>query len=113
MPKYQVCPYCRTVYRYKDIISLRGREHECYHCRKKFGIKRGFRFIPVIAACIIMVAVNLMLFHSADDISKNTFFMIVLTDAAVIIAAFVISPKFIRLTALSKKERTTHKDKKR
>ena len=105
MPKFQVCPYCSTVYRYKDIILLKGKEHECYHCHKKFGIKKGYRAIPVAIACVIMVAVNLLLFHSTDDISKNTFLMIVLTDAAVILAAFVISPKFIRLTALSKKDR--------
>ena len=113
MPKFQVCPYCNTVYRYKDILSLKGKEHECYHCHKKFGIKKGYRAIPVAIACVIMVAVNLLLFHSTDDISKNTFLMIVLTDAAVILAAFVISPKFIRLTALSKKERIKDNDDRR
>lgn len=105
MPKFQVCPYCKTVYRYKDILALKGKEQECYHCQKKFGIKKSYRIIPVAIACILMVAVNLFLFHSSADISKNTFIMIVLTDAAVILTAFVISPKFIRFTALSKKER--------
>ena len=105
MSKLQVCPYCKTVYRYKDLISLKGKEHECYHCHKKFGIKKGYRLVPVAIACVLMIAVNLFLFHSSNDISKNTFIMIVLTDAAVILTAFVISPKFIRFAALSKKER--------
>ena len=105
MSKFQVCPYCKTVYRYKDLISLKGKEHECYHCHKKFGIKKGYRLVPVAIACVLMIAVNLFLFHSSNDISKNTFIMIVLTDAAVILTAFGISPKFIRFAALSKKER--------
>ncbi len=112
MPKYQVCPYCKTVYRYRDIIKLKGKRQECYHCKKAFGIKKIYKAIPVAAACVLMTAVDLFLFHSSQDISKNSFIMIVLTDAAVILAAFIISPLFVRLTALSKKELKRHKDKK-
>ena len=100
MPKYQVCPYCRTVYRYKDIVFMKVKKQECYHCKKQFAAKKIYKAIPIAIACIVMIIVNLILFHTTADISKGTFAMIVMTDAAVILTAFVISPLFVRLKKL-------------
>ena len=113
MPKYQVCPYCRTVYRYKDIVSMRGKVQECYHCKKQLETKKAYKAIPVAAACVLMVIVNLILFHTTADISKGTFTVIVLTDAAVIFTAFVISPLFVRLKKLPRSVRKQTRQKKK
>ena len=114
MPKYQVCPYCRTKYRYKDVISMNGKLHECYHCKKLFAVKKKYKAVPILTACVLMVIVNLVLFNNVPDISKGTFIFIVLMDAAVILTAFVISPLFVIFYKLPKKmQKPADKNKQR
>ena len=100
-PAQSECPYCHTVYRYSDLRKLKNaKTKECYHCKKQFAAKKIYKAIPIAIACIVMIIVNLILFHTTADISKGTFAMIVMTDAAVILTAFVISPLFVRLKKL-------------
>ena len=103
MPKYQVCPYCRTVYRYKEITSMKGKVHECYHCKKRFAVKKGFKAIPVAVVCFLMVIVNLIIFQTSRNISTGTFAVMIVLNAAVILTAFIIAPLFVRLKALPKR----------
>ena len=114
MPKYQVCPYCWAKYRYKDVISFKGKIQECYHCKKRFAVKKIYRAVPIAIACVLMVIVNLVLFNTVPDIGKDTFIFIVMLDASVILTAFVISPLFVRFYKLPKKmQKPADKNKKR
>lgn len=52
-----VCPYCNTIYRYKDVKKTIGeKEHTCYHCNKKFAVKK-FPGVLVLWLLLILVAV--------------------------------------------------------
>lgn len=96
MPKLKNCPYCHTIYRYRDVVSMKGKIQECYHCRKKFIVKKSFRAIPVLIACIVLIAFNLLVFHTSKDIGKSTFIIMVIINASVILLSILISPLFVR-----------------
>lgn len=105
MPKYQVCPYCKVKYGYKDIVLMKGKIQECRKCKRRFEAKKKYKAIPVVIACVLMLAVNLIFFSSSDDIGKKEFITMVAADAAVILAAFVISPLFVRFSGISGEKR--------
>ncbi len=90
------CPYCRRNYRYKDTIRIKGKVQVCRHCKKKFEVQRRYQAIPVVIACIVMTAVNLICFYSSRNIAKSTFIILTAADAAVILLSLLISPLFIR-----------------
>ena len=110
MPKYQVCPYCRAKSRYKDVNSIKGKQLKCYRCKKRFAVKKIYKAVPIAIACILMVIADLTLFNTVPDIRKETFILIVLMDAAVILTAFVISPLFVRFYGLPKRLRKEDKE---
>ncbi len=105
MPKFQVCPYCGSGYGYRKLLTLKSKEQECYHCKKKFVVRKRYRAIPVAIACIIMIIVNVALLLSKEEIDRNLFRTMVIIDAAVIFAAFVAAPCFTRIVRPNKKRR--------
>ncbi len=94
------CPYCHTVYRYRDLTVLKGKTHMCYHCHKTFAVRRSFRVVPVVIACVLLIAVNLIVFWTSQDINKNTFLVLIMADAAVILLSLLTAPLFTRLVKL-------------
>ncbi len=61
MFKLPVCPYCKTVYRYKDTVNaVRKKENECYHCHKKFKAKI-FPYILIEAVVFIALSIGMNL----------------------------------------------------
>ncbi len=93
MLKLPVCPYCNTVYRYKEVYLLKGSEYNCYHCKKKFRISRIGRIIPIIIIAAVLVGVNLFIFHTSKDLNLVP---VVIIDVLGIMAAFVMFPLTVR-----------------
>ena len=104
MPRFRECPYCHTVYRYKDIIGMKGKINECYRCKKPFRKINAYRIIIIAAACVLMVGVNLFLMFSDKNLSTATFRTMIILDAAVITLAFVIAPMMVSFRGLDKKQ---------
>ncbi len=106
MSELHVCPYCHTVYRYKDVIKLKGKKHECYHCHKVFDISRILSFLPVVIISIVLVMANVLILKNSENISTGSFMVLALSDALSIFAALVISPFLIIFKkSISKKKR--------
>lgn len=59
MFKLPVCPYCNTIYRYKDVKETKGeKQHKCYHCNKNFNVKL---FPGIVILWIILIVVTVLL----------------------------------------------------
>ncbi len=63
MFKLPVCPYCNTIYRYKDVgKNSKHKECVCYHCGKKFRVsKKKFLilFLEIALICAIFDVISL------------------------------------------------------
>lgn len=95
---YKKCPHCRRKIRCKDLAGMKERVQVCRHCKKQYELHKGYRVIPVVTACILMICFNLLMFHMSKDMNKTTFIIMVIADAAVILLSLLISPLFIKLT---------------
>ena len=95
---YKKCPHCRKKIRGKDFAGMKERVQVCRHCKKQYELHKGYRVIPVVIACILMICFNLLMFHMSKDMNKTTFIIMVTADAAVILLSLLISPLFIKLT---------------
>ena len=93
MFKLPVCPYCHTVYRYKDVRSvMTKKELECYNCKKKIKIsKKGIWILALIAVILSVASTFLILniFHNATAIFPY------IVTVLIIIAAFFARPFFV------------------
>lgn len=96
MFKLPVCPYCKTVYRYKDVKKNSKKSViKCYHCKQEFkNSRKGF----VVLALIVIIAAVLLNVFILNITSDN--FMSVVPIAFVSIGAVLIglllAPFFIK-----------------
>lgn len=62
-----VCPYCHTVYHYKEVRKTKNeKQHKCYHCRETFKIKKFpgtavLWMIVITAAVLVNVAILMIM----------------------------------------------------
>lgn len=65
MLKLPVCPHCRTVYYYSDVMkSTKNKRMECYHCKKKFAVKKWKgRCTFMAAVAVIMAVIDVLLLN--------------------------------------------------
>ena len=74
---YKKCPHCRRKIRCKDLAGMKERVQVCRHCKKQYELHKGYRVIPVVIACILMICFNLLMFHMSKDMNKTTFIIMV------------------------------------
>ena len=100
MFKLPVCPYCHTVYRYKDVRHvINKKEQECYNCKKKMMISRkGFWLLGLIAIILSVASTFLIfnIFHNATAISAY------IATVLIIILAFFVRPFFVTFKSIEK-----------
>lgn len=65
MLKLPVCPHCHTVYYYGDVMkSTKHKKMECYHCKKKFAVKKWKgRCILISVVAIIVAVIDVLLLN--------------------------------------------------
>lgn len=105
MPKIKACPYCRAGIGYWQLLTFKGKQHQCRKCKKNYAIQKGMMALPVLLACVLMIPVNLMVLYSSQDIQKSAFIGMIAADAAVIFLSFAAAPLFIRIQKLSRSRR--------
>ncbi len=94
MFKLPVCPYCNTVYSYKDVKNNRNKKIiKCYHCKNKFK-KNNLKGYVVLALIIIIltVALNLVVLNLTADFITSIIPLMIISVFAVII--FIILTPF-------------------
>lgn len=97
MFKLPVCPYCKTVYSYKDVKNNRNnKEIECYHCKNKFKqIKiSGFAVLAIILI-ISAVIINLIILNLTAKFITSIIPLMVVSIIAVLLF-MLINPFFIK-----------------
>ncbi len=104
MSKLRKCPYCNTVYRYRDIIGIKGKLNECYHCKKPFEVKKIYRAVPIVIICVMLIAFNLFIMNSSENISTGTFGMLIIINTSAVLFAFLISPLMTCFKGYDKKQ---------
>lgn len=96
MFKLPICPHCKTVYYYNEVMKNKDKICTCYNCKNKFrqSKKVGYLILFLIIA-VITVAINILVINLCRDIIKALPFMFIFSIIAVIIGLF-ISPFFVK-----------------
>jgi CXXC-20-CXXC protein len=87
MFKLPVCPYCNTVYSYKDVKKNRDKKIiKCYHCKNEFKKNNinGY-FVLALIIVILTVALNLIILNLTADFITSIVPLMVISIIAVII----------------------------
>lgn len=108
MLKLPVCPYCKTVYRYKDTKNaLKQKESECYHCRQTFKATI-FPSVLVLAAAVALLCVGINILMLSQMKNLNLILLFSVTIFLIIMGYFLV-PFFISF----KKTENDKRDSKR
>ena len=69
MFRLPVCPYCKTVYSYKEVKQSIGKKRvECYHCKKIFRFKLTKKTVILgIVLLAVIMAVNAVILTILSD----------------------------------------------
>lgn len=114
MFKLPVCPYCGTVYRYKDTKNaILKKETECYHCHRQFKAKL-FPYVLVEAVILIAVSIgaNLLILSRMTSFNLFPLFAVTIGFLLIIILLIPFFTHFIKTDNESKKNQIQKKRKK-
>lgn len=95
MFRLPVCPYCGTIYRYKDTkIAVKNKENTCYHCQKRFKAA----IFPMILAgaaipLLVGIAINIFLLSRMERAQLLPLFAVALL---IILIIYLIVPFFTK-----------------
>lgn len=99
-----VCPYCHTVYRYKEVRKTKDEKmQKCYHCHKTFSISKfpGFLvlwLLVVISAVLLNIAVLLIM------PAFNVIPLLVISFIAILLG-LVFIPYFVKYKKIENKRK--------
>lgn len=105
MFKLPVCPYCNTVYSYKDVKNNRNKkEIECYHCKNKFKQRKIIGF-SVLAAILLVIAVvfNLIILNLTAEFITSIIPLMAVSLIAVLLF-MIINPFFTEYKKTNSKD---------
>ena len=95
MFKLPVCPYCGTIYRYKETkAAVKEKDNECYHCHKKFKAKL-LPFALIDAAIVIVLSIGANLLILSRSTTLNVFVLFLVTLGFLLIG-YLLLPFFAR-----------------
>ena len=108
MFRLPTCPYCDTIYRYRDVRKNKKINKdeliECYHCSQNFKqSKRGYIIIFGIVA-IIAVIINIIVLNISSNIFHSIIPVIIISLVAILIG-FIFTPYFIKYKKVRKNKR--------
>lgn len=107
MFKLPVCPYCGTVYRYKDTKNaILKKDTECYHCHQQFKI-RLFPYVLAEAAVLIAmcIGVNLLILSRLSSFDLFPLFAVTIGVLLIIILLVPFFTHFIKTDSKQKKRK--------
>ncbi len=118
--KLPVCPHCGTAYQYNEIKQMKDGIEYCYHCKKKFRIRKKVNILLFIAAvCFLLICADLFVMVWSPSVNIVA---MAASNFVVIAAAWLLrffSVRFIpeKITKSEKKRikeanEKIHKDKK-
>ncbi len=105
MFKLPVCPYCKTVYDYKEVKENKNKIIKCYHCKRNFK-KINKSFILLFLIVVISIIINTAIFSVSDTIKQGLIFAGIVSVIAVLLY-LLLSPYFISYKSFE----NTEKDK--
>ena len=93
MMKLPVCPHCNTIYRYGDVKNLIYKKGTtCYHCKKKFKVRKNKILILFLIIALITAIFNLFQLYMVEDLS---FIALMITNILFVTAGLFMIPFFI------------------
>lgn len=98
--KLPTCPYCNTVYRYKEVRqSIFKKEIICYHCKKKFRVVKT----PLLILAFILIALTLVIDVVELYISPAlNFGLLVTSNIVLILLTIILIPYFVLYSKFKK-----------
>lgn len=114
MFKLPVCPYCNTIYRYKDVNKLKSKkENECYHCKKKYRIKRFPKILILIVFIVVLcIFLNILFLTKAVSLNLITLIMMLTVTVILLCIGYFLIPFFITFKKDKKDEKNDEKKEK-
>jgi NADH:ubiquinone oxidoreductase subunit K len=95
MFRLPVCPYCKTVYSYKEVRNNKNEKIiECYHCKNNFRVSniKGYAVLPLIVATVA-VTLNLIVLNLTADFISSIFPLVIISLTAALVF-ILFSPFF-------------------
>lgn len=108
MFKLPKCPYCKTVYRYKDTKeALKNVDNECYHCHKKFKAKR-FPQILVLLLIIILpcIGFNILLLTQMRFLDFWSILILLVITIIFLVIGYFLIPFFVNFKKTETEKKT-------
>lgn len=108
MFKNPTCPYCNTVYRYKDTVNAVIKKKDvCYHCEKRFKISYKIQLLCLILlAAIVSVFLNILLLSKMTYLNLAALFI---PTVFLIILISLLLPFFVKFKNTEIKNKVKNK----
>lgn len=93
MFKLPICPYCHTVYSYKDVKINKESIIKCYHCKNKFSQNKIKCFFILTIIIMIAVAINIIILNSSGNLISSIIPVTIVSVTAVVLY-MILTPYF-------------------
>lgn len=106
MFKLPTCPYCNTIYSYKDVKKLIFKSTNCYHCKKNFKAKLipGI-FILIAIILLLAITVNVLILSSATKLDFITMVLMFFMTIFFLVLGYFLIPFFVTFKKTEKEEK--------
>ena len=92
--KLPVCPHCGTVYQYGEIKKMRDGSRYCYHCKKKFRVRKKLSIMLfMVIVCSLLVCSDLFILYYTFNINL---IVMAAANAVILTASILLCPFTVR-----------------
>ena len=103
MFKLPTCPYCHTVYDYKEVKRNNDKIIQCYHCKKEFRQSKIKGKILIAVVFVLMAfGLNIAIMNLFSNIMYSIIPMFVI-DVIIMLIARLLVPYFTEYEHIKKK----------
>lgn len=93
MFKLPICPYCHTVYDYRE-VKKNKKAFNCYHCKNKIKIKKVKGYICLfILICLLAIVVNTIFLKILENL-ETTIIPLYISSLICVLTGFLLTPFF-------------------
>lgn len=107
MFKLPICPYCHTVYSYKEVKTITKKESEkCYNCNKVFGVSRKKGKCILISVIIILLIISdTFVIFTSKSFNNISLYSMIFINMSILLLAAVFFPFTVKFYKLSKHQK--------